>query len=237
MDKVITRADVLAWIELSDMIFVKESASYRDDNPNKSYYIKWTDFGDYIGSSIGEANYQYFIETFPTFVKTGNYAYSTKECIIYDSEIVDNMPDIEDFMDTVISLEDYPVVDDELMSKIEYERQLEFVQEYIIPDIYDKSVDEINETYGPQVSADILWALDTFSNETWLRIFEDYNENCDYSKIPKENRTCCGWSFDCNSCYYDYNNYHDLFDVFEIVAARGIFQVEMSNNNNENEEK
>lgn len=92
---------------------------------------KFTSYSDYSGSFVDKANAQALKEAFPELFEEGHGGHGTVWTgIPEDKRLTIPEDDYERLRDMIHGLEDYPVIDDELLSNLEWKAKEEFWEEY-----------------------------------------------------------------------------------------------------------
>jgi hypothetical protein len=89
-------------------------------------------WGDYIGGSVDRANIEYLQKHYPEYVDERTYDYSTLQLVIW---LDGDYP--EEFIDLINALEDYPLLDEETHSNVEYEIKGDYWNE-IVTEWYER---------------------------------------------------------------------------------------------------
>lgn len=92
---------------------------------------KFSSYSDYSGSFVERANAEYFMEEYPDLFDQGYGGYNTVWTGIPHDNLANNLPeDVYEKLEGDLSgLEDYPLVDEERHSRMEYEAKAKYWEE------------------------------------------------------------------------------------------------------------
>ena len=162
-----------------------EKPGYFDEDKTIKYVIQRASYGDYVGSTVQMANYKCLDKEFGDLLGYIGYAYGGEALYVTVEdlwEVYQENPElVSDLFESLAALEDYPVLDEELMCEIEMELQDEAWQdnyhremidwleeeELIDDDEWDYLLDEGDKCF------ELFRDLMDRANEYWLH--EDCN--------------------------------------------------------------
>jgi hypothetical protein len=163
--------------------------------------IKETDFytsdhfesGDYNGSIVGLTNCRSILEEYPGIEGItqvhGSYSYKT---LLIRLDVLNNNQDLQDL---VFSLEDYPCLDDELLSELEQEAK-------------EESLDDILHDFVRQLNDRFNYNFEALSNDFVSALFHELERDSNAE-----------WYFEHTNAWFSVKNMLSRLDQPDILEA------------------
>lgn len=163
--------------------------------------------GDYCGSTYHTANRNVILEQFPDSCTEVYYAFGAIDLVFFPHMIT------EELLDTIGSLEDYPVLDDDEWSRVENELELEAWETWVgadyqkeLEDIYNVDLDDVedpNSLFGlfncVCEHSNIYWQTEGNDRTIDVEDAATYTDTADLIQFGFKAYPSLNWDYDCEA--------------------------------------